>query len=339
MSTAAVAVPAAQKSGHIASLDGWRGIAILLVLADHFASYPVHPWHQYLGQHGVTLFFVLSGFLITRNLLDEQERGGIQLRAFYIRRAFRLWPVAWCFLVFAAFRWMLPASEIASCLFFLRNCVDGSLGTAHFWSLSIEEQFYLFWPALVLMIPRKRLAWFAALVAVGIAIHRHAHWSYYNSVPLWESFRTDLRADALLVGCLLAILMRDARFRTAIGRIPLFALLPLFAACIYRYHHMVPLHESVLMALMLGCTAERGTKVLCWRPLCYLGELSYGLYVWQEPFDIYFHHSSGIPWVELILIFACAFASYRLIERPYRNYGRRLASRYVAEPSHVVVAT
>jgi len=89
----------------IPTLDGWRGIAVLLVLADHvrFALHAEASPGVATGQHGVTIFFVLSGFLITSKLMEEKNAtGSIDLRSFYVRRFFRLMPAAWAFLLFAA---------------------------------------------------------------------------------------------------------------------------------------------------------------------------------------------------------------------------------------------
>ncbi len=137
----------------ISALDGWRGIAILLVLIDHIVSrmniMPVRIDNAHIGQHGVTIFFVLSGYLITSKLVEAP----INLKRFYIRRLFRLTPVEWLFLSVLVFlRWhtgfpITTWSEIAGCVFFYRNYLGGNTGAAHFWSLSIESQFYLVWPS------------------------------------------------------------------------------------------------------------------------------------------------------------------------------------------------
>ena len=145
--------PALEQGQRIPSLDGWRGIAILLVLFDHiqmplFGRY-ARPWMQ-TGQHGVTIFFVLSGFLITSKLIE----GPINLRQFYIRRFFRLMPAAWIYLATLLFLNRMTGisfttwPELHACLFFYRNMVDvpGPGLAGHFWSLSLEEQFYLVWP-------------------------------------------------------------------------------------------------------------------------------------------------------------------------------------------------
>ena len=176
-------------SGYIPTLDGWRAIAILMVLVDHalffgfrasrVALWPVPPA---LGLHGVNLFFALSGFLITSRLLEEwRVTGAISLRGFYIRRAFRILPAA--LLVLAATATLglvglIPVSrmEVLGAVFFFRNYLPGAsypdatgFFTEHYWSLAVEEHFYLAWPALLLLTLRKR---WAPWTTTGV-LHRH----------------------------------------------------------------------------------------------------------------------------------------------------------------------
>src|ERR1700761_6122181 len=134
-------------AGRIPTLDGWRGIAIFMVMMSHFiAGYLVHPrlgqWFN-LGQHGVQIFFVLSGYLITSNLLCEDK---IHLGRFYVRRLFRLMPAAWTYLlVLVALTAWTPlkiiGSDLWACLLFFRNYLPETVTntcTEHFWSLSLE---------------------------------------------------------------------------------------------------------------------------------------------------------------------------------------------------------
>src|ERR1700731_4102388 len=146
LETARPATIPERVNGRIPTLDGWRGVAILLVLIGHFMPRTYFSLVRTIGGHGVSVFFVLSGFLITSRLLDEQERNGrINLLRFYLRRIFRLMPCAWTFLLVVWTLGIVKPGEIESCLFFFRNYVAfGPSGpTVHFWSLSIEEQFYL----------------------------------------------------------------------------------------------------------------------------------------------------------------------------------------------------
>ena len=177
------------QSGYIPTLDGWRAIAILGVIISHVINYPYDSiragtYHSAsaiadFGAGGVEVFFCLSGFLITRRLLEEERvLGAISLPRFYIRLGFRILPAALVYLAITGclglFRIIpLAAGEWFSSLFFLRNyyAVSVSAGwyTGHFWSLAIEEHFYLFWPLMLMLVARLRLRMLAAVAVVGIA--------------------------------------------------------------------------------------------------------------------------------------------------------------------------
>jgi peptidoglycan/LPS O-acetylase OafA/YrhL len=174
------------------ALDGVRGVAIVLVVLFHypwgvtdarafFGNNPVHG-----GFLGVDAFFVLSGFLITTLLLQEHAKsGGVNLRRFYARRAFRLVPALVVLLVIAVFlHFLLPAGDVnrpetsglLGMLFYVANWVSiyrpKALGiTADTWSLAIEEQFYLLWPIVLVLMLRRRLrtATIAVVTTVGVA--------------------------------------------------------------------------------------------------------------------------------------------------------------------------
>ncbi len=157
----------------IPTLDGWRAVAILMVLIAHYQEGDLHHcilgqrWLN-LGQHGVSIFFVLSGYLITSNLLTSDK---IRLPQFYARRFFRLMPAAWTYLMFlllltAFTRMQTIGGDIWGCLLFFRNYLGETTSntcTLHFWSLSLEEQFYLLWPPLLVLIGRRN----ALAAAVG----------------------------------------------------------------------------------------------------------------------------------------------------------------------------
>src|SRR5882724_4329997 len=250
--------------GYQRALDGMRAIAIILVLLFHypfatntgqlrlFAAAPVHG-----GFLGVGVFFVLSGFLITTLLLEERARHGtISLRAFYVRRALRLLPAFFVLFAFAVGCFVLLGTTdpvrpsgpgLIGMLLYVANWVQiwsrGSLGVVfgHTWSLAIEEQFYVAFPVIALLVlgaraRRATLALVVGLGAAGAALWRAIYWErthanasfidFYanitgrslpqtNPVHLWDRwyFGTDMRADALLVGCLAAIALSSLRPR------------------------------------------------------------------------------------------------------------------------------
>jgi|SRR5579859_3350564 len=319
----------------IPALDGWRGIAIALVLVDHIEHAILHryamPWVQ-TGQHGVTIFFVLSGFLITTKLLE----GPIDLRGFYMRRAFRLMPVAWTFLaVMLIFDQLMHThftslSEVLACLLFYRNFV-GELGRAagHFWSLSLEEQFYLVWPVLLLLAGVRKARWIAITLSLACAVYRFFSWGYYDR-NLWNG-QTQVRCDALLVGCLLALVIAEPRFVAIAARwsrrlaIPAGAVL---MSCLVRFHWLVPLYECFAIAVLLAASIlhpQGGlTRFLSFKPLAWLGTVSYSVYVWQSLFMLPWP-SAAQPWLFCLVLPLFAVASFYWIEQPFARLGRRLS--------------
>lgn len=209
---------ARSASSYIPTLDGWRCIAITLVLINHsikwlgFGTTKLAHFLHYAGitshtarsgTNGVGIFFCLSGFLITTRLIDQ----GISLQTFYIRRAFRILPAALTYLAVIAALAIVGAitvswQQIVGSLFFYRNYLNKSdWFTGHYWSLSIEEQFYLFWPFVLLFVGFKRARVFAIVGIFGVVVWRQLNW------PLpWEAIHhTGMRLDAILCGSVMAL--------------------------------------------------------------------------------------------------------------------------------------
>jgi peptidoglycan/LPS O-acetylase OafA/YrhL len=316
----------------------------------------------------VTLFFVLSGYLISRNLLIEQHQfGRIRLRRFWWHRALRLMP---CYVSALAATAVLAATgaigEITRRHFvlsvvYLSNLVDREHYThslAATWSLAVEEHFYLLWPVVLLVVPRRRLgrALVAALVLclavrVGLAGHPALAAGYFW--PRW----TVPAADALIIGCGLAVVVSrrsptlPASDRTA-------ARLPITAAVIVGYLAPVwlpadgPSGWNVLgyylqvVAMAAGLwliTQNQGgsaVRVLELSPLRRIGQISYGVYVWQGVVLGTGPADQAAVWqrspLSVLLIVAIAAVSWLLVERPIVRWGRRLRRR--SEPArHAVI--
>ena len=158
----------------IPGLDGIRALSIILVILCH-ALNGVTTWSQY-GAFGVESFFVLSGFLITWLLcVEEDKRGAVSLPSFYARRALRILPPAFLYIAAASLLGVLGWADLARnepfyAAFFVRNLMpNGGPHLAHFWSLAIEEQFYLLWPVVFLLLrsDRRRLVFTALLIRVA----------------------------------------------------------------------------------------------------------------------------------------------------------------------------
>jgi peptidoglycan/LPS O-acetylase OafA/YrhL len=199
----------------IPSLDGMRAVAVILVILHHL-NVPFIPEGR-----GVLTFFVMSGFLITWLMLKESEkRGEVSIQNFYVRRALRILPafyVFWALYValLLAMKGRPSASEMADCLsafFYVSNyrraLVPGT-HMVHTWALSLEEQFYLFWPWLFVAFQydlRKLTRVLIALIAT-VDIYRGILFFSFHAPENWLKFTFDCRIDHLLVGCLLAVLL------------------------------------------------------------------------------------------------------------------------------------
>jgi peptidoglycan/LPS O-acetylase OafA/YrhL len=334
------------RLGYRPALDGIRGIAILLVLLSHARLGPFAGG----GLTGVTLFFVLSGYLITSLLLREHERDGrISLPAFYLRRARRLLP-ALVALVAVVTSVALVAgagtdalTDAAAALFYVGNWAtipEGGLGLgtlSHTWSLAVEEHFYLLWPlVMIVALPRLSRNGMLVLLAVGIlgsAALRAALVASDASVHR-VAFGSDTRAEALLIGCAIALLPA-ARLPVIV---PLVGLV--IGGVLMRYTPgglTLGLSFVTLASAAAVVGVADGHGWLGWRPLALLGRISYGVYLWHYPlmFGLARHYGwEGALWgLGLTLAsIAIAAASYRWIESPFLA-GPRRGERATLAPS------
>lgn len=322
------------KRRHIPTLDGWRAVAILLVLWAHQGNVLYATPEAYLrgglfyfGTWGVPIFFGLSGVLITKLLLEEKDRTGrINLRAFYLRRCFRILPPMFVYLaVIAALGMLQSGSEFWSCILFFRNYLpwqQGSWYSGHLWSLSVEEHFYLFWPALLVLAGVRR-AWIPAVALSGLC----AVWRWWNLFPGSDE-RTDLRLDSLLLGAALAFVLHSKRGREVLSRLltPL-AWIACLAGLLMSVRFDWLLGASVTIPLLIAGTVIHPewwiSRLLEWKLLKGLGRISYSLYLWQQIF--LYPPWQPRPWggvlqtfpVSLPAAFACALGSYFLVEQAF----------------------
>jgi len=346
------------RLGRRRGLDGFRGLAIMLVVAAHATV----PGFADGGVTGVTLFFVLSGFLITSLLVEERrESGRIDLRAFYRRRALRLLPALAVFLAAMVGAALCAhalgrgsesvtavARDVLAALFFSANWfrVAGTLlgRMSHTWSLAIEEQFYLVWPAALigLSLLARRSGIRAALIgaaAASIALR----FALYTGPAAYDRvyFGTDTRADALLLGCLLALVLEERMLRVP-ALATAAALGAILAASAYdstrfdvTWSPTIASFASVVIVASLA-TSGPATALFSWAPLVQAGRISYGLYLWHIP--IYGELSSPLARyplpvraiVPFVLALAVSIASYRYVERPFLR--RKRAGSRRGEP-------
>ena len=333
----------------IASLDGLRAVAITMVLISHLEQGKNSPLHHFssLGYFGVRIFFIISGFLITRLLVNERHQTGrISLWAFYSRRFMRIAPAMWFYLAVLALLnhlgliSLLPNDLLVSFTYIVNFHQQRSWFIGHLWSISVEEQFYLIWPLTFSMF-RPRIPMVVCLVTIAISpVLRFAILMNAPGAPIAEWFPTI--CDTLATGCVLGLISanRVARFFSFCYK-PWFCCLPAVAVILNSLqYHTDPRYWIVFASIgqtVINCCIvltigwlvtfpqSLAGRVLNSKGFVWLGSISYSLYIWQQPFlnhDI----STWITSFPRNLIFAllAAFASYYLIERPVLQLRTRL---------------
>lgn len=347
------------SESRIPSLDGWRGISIILVVLGHqmniFRSGLTHnpaflnifELHNY----GVQVFFVLSGFLITNLLINENNKyGAISLHNFYMRRLFRIIPAYFTFLITVFILSLffhnhtIQKMEWVKAFLFLSNFafwgkLSWSLG--HTWSLSVEEQYYIIWPTLF---RKKNFVWvplfFICLAPVSRMIsYSHSniigHFSFFSHVdsifwgalfalnhrkPVFEKFLR-FRYPILLITLILMGLERFSVGGTAFITVP-------FVKTFFSLSIIILIHQS----LQPGSALYRFFNL---KPLAFIGVLSYSIYLWQQifyPISILGKCVVTTMPVNFIMIFGCAYVSYTFIEQPFL----RLRSGFMKKHSSTV---
>jgi peptidoglycan/LPS O-acetylase OafA/YrhL len=360
-----------QSGDHfLPALDGWRAIAVIAVIFDHWCalSFPADVgasgWllslSHHVGPQAVSLFFAISGYLITQRLLIEYDRHGtISLRSFYIRRVFRILVPALLYLsvlsvIAAAGLLAVSRGEILSAAFSYSNYFPGrSFYTSHFWSLSLEEHFYLFWPALLALGGTRRAVQFGIL-AVAVELIWRPFALGRTHLGDFDLQRTDLRLDALLLPALLAILLHQRRWRWLADKlshpqafwVPTALLLATEAIAQLGHVSWIPttflrsaLFPLIVVSTVLNSKTVMG-RMLEWTPLAWIGRISYGVYLWHKLFVIHSQSVSQALWrFPLYAVFVIAFSAavYYLFDRPMVSVGRRLAKHFVQRPAGVPV--
>jgi peptidoglycan/LPS O-acetylase OafA/YrhL len=270
-------------------LDGLRAVAVAFVMAFHFI--PAVDRVAPLGSIGVRLFFVLSGFLITRILLASRTRSiGDALRSFYIRRSLRIFPLFYLVLAVAALMNIGPVRStigwhvtyLTNAYLFERGAWHGSI--SHLWSLAVEEQFYLVWPCLVLLLPARRLPAVIAAMLVAAPLSRLLIGGPMNSVLPTSCL------DSLGAGALLA-LPSTRRWMMEAGLLIGVPLLAASLALRYAGYAGIALEVALDFGVSLAAAWIVGRaatgfggiagSVLTARPIVYAGTISYGLYLYH----------------------------------------------------------
>ncbi|MDO5033014.1 acyltransferase family protein [Corynebacterium sp.] len=359
----------------VKGLDGLRGLAVLAVILYHF-------FQDFLpgGYLGVDMFFVLSGFLITSLLVREfRVNGRISLKDFWVRRFRRILPAAvtvltLCTALVAALGGDLAVGireQFLGTLFFVNNWTqiatsqsyfaDNEIQVfAHYWSLAVEEQFYVFWPLIMVAVFVMAKRWprrAPIVVSVVLALASvAAMWALYvpGEDPTRVYYGTDTHAFGLLCGAILSLLMTstsadpkadswpsagktEARVATVVGTLAFVAyvaqLIWMTATLDFTYRGGLLL-TSILGSLMIwGVARERGPLTVLFRTgvMRWLGQRSFSLYLWHWPVIMILralfdgNHNSENPWilglVAVPISFGLAELSYQFVENPFRRGG------------------
>lgn len=313
----------------IPALDGLRAIAIAMVVGYHVDNRLVPA-----GFWGVLLFFVLSGYLITRLLCAEVDRDQrVDVRSFYLKRGLRLLPaliVVCVVLLLVGTAWSSVVPTLGYYANYARVAGTDLELLTHTWSLAVEEHFYLVWPLVIGAVPTtKRLRLVGLLAALAIVWRMVA---IQVMSPGWVYNATDTNAAALLAGCYLAV-ARPRPWRWTGWSIPAMLglmFLPVFGeeGSAFLWGGFVPIALGVV-AIQHAVTnpAWLEGRVLVW-----LGKISYGLYLWHYVFV----RTDSIPtWIALALTVVVAAASWYLVEEPIRRLRERFDDQRPRRASQV----
>jgi peptidoglycan/LPS O-acetylase OafA/YrhL len=343
-------------SGYRPDIDGLRAIAVLAVLVYH-----AFPSALPGGFVGVDVFFVISGYLISRHILEELATSSFSIRGFYVRRVRRIFPAL--ILVLSAclgFGWLmltpgeyerLGRHEFAGALF-LANILSwreaGYFDTAadtkpllHLWSLGIEEQFYIVWPLLLALLWRVRrwLGWsMAGLIGLSLALSLYT----VRHDPVADFYSPLTRFWELAIGAVLAWLAHQQRAQALMApqatRLSWLGLALLVVALLFidssdAFPGAWALLPTLGAALLIqaGPAALPNQILLVWRPMVWIGLISYPLYLWHWPLLTYARILAGetpaihVRWMLLVLSFLLAWLTWRYVERPLRARTRSRA--------------
>jgi len=353
------------ESGYLPSLDGWRALAIGAVLLVH--DQPIKHFRinylQSRGAAGVYLFFALSGILVTWRILEEEESTGLDLRSFYIRRLFRIQPAAFCYLAVIVIlnlfsvtheRWRFILGALLSYRNFQMRVSD-PLGpgwlTGHFWTLAVEEHFYIFLSLFLFAFRRYRITILSALIVILVGVQ---FWARSTGGSEETSVRTYWVVQYLLFASLLSLLLRlpsvmavarrylqphIAFGLTGFSMIMTYLLSggrDLAIRSLLNGDYLLYYFFAVWIIATMLHPKSLTTRLLELAPMRFIGRLSYSIYLWHKLFFTAVVPDLGVTWKPLLIAEArplryiatvvAAYLSYRFLERPLIRVGHRLAS-------------
>lgn len=345
-SKASHSVDSWMAGGRIHSLDGLRAVAILLVLFGHAVGtvgFPsvFDPLHS-LGNYGVRFFFVISGFLITHLLLNElAQQKTINIRGFFYRRVLRIFPAYYAYLLIGVMLAhyhlvdILPGDFLHAATYTMNYHTERGWHLNHTWSLAVEEQFYLLWPFALLLLGKDNAYKTLIGLVLLIPLIRVLMWYGLDASPSAITRQFQAVADALAMGCLLAYMMHRPEQlkrilklgRTGLWGLSLVSLIASAGLYLIAPGWFYTLGQSLanLGAALIVLLCLTRTEGLLYRLLnckisCFIGALSYSLYLWQEPFlNSYSTHVLQSFPLNILLTFIAAMLSYYLIEIPFQK--------------------
>jgi peptidoglycan/LPS O-acetylase OafA/YrhL len=345
-----------EKHSYITQLDALRAISVLMVLFYHWLPYVTFLHTHQIGPYGVSVFFVLSGFLITRGLLVDKDyveadkyTVANRFKNFILKRSLRIFPIYYLLLAFLfALNFETIRSEIYWHLFYSSNILyfvncEFSNGLAHLRSLAVEEQFYIIWPSILLLIPKKHL-----LTTLLICILLGSVIFFLLADVTRGTLLMPARIDAFAWGGLLAYALHrqhDILTRFFLSKWILISSSMLFlAAELDIFSILNPLKQplfylSVTCIIIVLCYGVKGWAggVLSCSPLLYLGKISYGIYLYHNVMQWllpYFFKLVHIPfpdneWIKfsllLIVTLIVSTVSYNFIEKPILRLKTRIS--------------
>jgi peptidoglycan/LPS O-acetylase OafA/YrhL len=339
-------------------IDGLRALAVLLVVFFHLDVTGIKS-----GFLGVDIFFVISGYLITSIIIRDLNSGNFSLKNFYLRRMRRILPALITVLVVTAFfAWLLllpqdlknyskslvSALGSFSNLFFYKTLNFGYFSTdastiplLHTWSLGIEEQFYLFWPLLLVLVCNVRISWkngkalslfskllISCLVLIALSIFCF----YWKSAPKYYYFPVT-RAFELLFGCLLAIYLSKHKMthnKVVTNTLSIIALAFMFVPML-MIHVGYPSYWTVVAcmgAVMYIYAGSNSTpivnRIFSFQPIVAIGLISYSLYLWHWPIIAYLNYLSiektiTVSLIIIVVSILLATLTYFFVEKPFRH--------------------
>lgn len=333
----------------IETLDGLRGLSIILVILGHcYQSISFGEFKEFLDTYyklhnvGVSLFFTLSGYLITKILIiEEEKKSKISISTFFKKRFYRIFP-AYYFYIIALFitnliiglgiepKSFYGAIFYAGWYYPLENNLHYF---GHHWSLATEEHFYILFPFLFAIFKKRRTQLITTLI-IAAPVIRVLNYLFLPSYKAKMGFLTHTRYDMILYGCLVAMIESKEIFKKFLDNINkqwiifilgtfIFFLNPLLKVELgarYKYIIAYSLDGVAISLYILLMAKNNSSKLYKSKFLSIIGLYSYSLYLWQQPFT----HKFSFP-LNIVLTIATALFSYHLIEKPFLKLKNKLS--------------